>query len=672
MKKISIILIDWSVRESYHSIEYLNKQNIARDIYEIIWVEYYDYKSPVINEYAINGYVDKWIVLGQTGQYKKHLMYNEGIAAAGGEIIVICDSDAVFSSNFVGSVIKAFEKNNNIVLYLEEVRNISKCFYPFKMISPEEIMKIPNFINWDYTQKKPLGLLTDYNIIHFRNYGACFCARREDIIKAGGCDEHSHYASFLCGPYELGWRLVNGGLKEIWHEKEWILHLWHPWVNKDKEIFGLDDGYWLSLVALEAKNTKRIYPLVENEKIKKLRIGGKTGENFEKHATDKKNLDLKGLKENKSAQVSLPLKVKFGFWRAYFNAKRVLWKLKENFCFALTDLNYIMRKNLVRILDKTKVKAGKSGKILVVMEKFLSCEQYSSPINAKDELYENIKIILGQPHKVRIFYTGDSYRNKFEKSGLLIKEVLNFKPELIVFAPVSPEIDPTQEALRKITKELKIKLYIHIFNSAAQTKHKENMVEFADIIGLADGEALGGYKADNIKIFSVYGMVALKYFYDKKTEKDIDVSFVGSVRVNGKRNEHIEYLRKNGVKVYTRPYRLPLGEYSDILNRSKISINFCGEKGYESRLGGRIFEIISCKAMLLQENGAQAEKILNEGKDFVSFKNKEDLLEKIRHYLKRERERFSIAQSGHDKALKMYGARQTWINIFDKLGLKIK
>ncbi len=42
--KVSVILLDWGVRESFHSLAYLNRQTIARADYELIWVELYDHK----------------------------------------------------------------------------------------------------------------------------------------------------------------------------------------------------------------------------------------------------------------------------------------------------------------------------------------------------------------------------------------------------------------------------------------------------------------------------------------------------------------------------------------------------------------------------------------------------------------------------------------------------
>lgn len=42
--EVSIILIDWSVRESCHILDYLNTQTVERNKYEILWIEYYDRK----------------------------------------------------------------------------------------------------------------------------------------------------------------------------------------------------------------------------------------------------------------------------------------------------------------------------------------------------------------------------------------------------------------------------------------------------------------------------------------------------------------------------------------------------------------------------------------------------------------------------------------------------
>jgi len=147
MKKVSIILIDFSVRQSFHAIDCLNKQTFPRSAYEIIWVEYYDAKPERIQEHVEKGNLDKWLVLNQIGMHQRHLMWNEGIVAATGDIIVLADSDALFSPSFIESIVSTFDqhKGENIVLYLDELRSNNTSFFPLDntKASWEDIMQAP-------------------------------------------------------------------------------------------------------------------------------------------------------------------------------------------------------------------------------------------------------------------------------------------------------------------------------------------------------------------------------------------------------------------------------------------------------------------------------------------------------------------------------------------------
>jgi len=72
--KISVILLDWMCRESFHIFRYLNHQTVRRDEYEIIWIEYYS-RKPAEIETALQEsiasnqppIVDQWIGLGMVG-----------------------------------------------------------------------------------------------------------------------------------------------------------------------------------------------------------------------------------------------------------------------------------------------------------------------------------------------------------------------------------------------------------------------------------------------------------------------------------------------------------------------------------------------------------------------------------------------------------------------------
>lgn len=202
--------------------------------------------------------------------YHKHLMYNIGIVQSQGDIVVICDSDAMFPPDFVETVIATFRESPNSVVHFDEVRNAREEFYPFNYPSFEDVLG-PGVINW--RDGKTNGLWDTADPLHTRNYGACFCARRTDLIAIGGADEHLDYLGHVCGPYELTFRLVNKGLREIWHDQAFLYHTWHPGSDGDFNYIGPHDGRHMSATALAVRDTGRIMPLVENASIRGLREG---------------------------------------------------------------------------------------------------------------------------------------------------------------------------------------------------------------------------------------------------------------------------------------------------------------------------------------------------------------------------------------------------------------
>jgi len=274
---VSLILLDWSCRESFHMFQYLSNQTISREQYEIIWIEYYSRRSPEIaagleecKKLGKPPIVDKWIVLGMPNEvyYHKHFMYNLGITLSNGRIVTICDSDAIVSPTFIESIIKAFAADPNIVLHLDEVRNTSKKYYPFNYPTIKEVIS-EGCIN--FKNGKTIGILDTEDPIHTRNYGACMSALREDLINIGGADEHIDYLGHVCGPYELTFRLVNAGKKEKWHEEEFFYHVWHPGTDGRDNYLGPHDGRNMSSTALEILKTRRVAPLLENPAIEMLR-----------------------------------------------------------------------------------------------------------------------------------------------------------------------------------------------------------------------------------------------------------------------------------------------------------------------------------------------------------------------------------------------------------------
>src|SRR4051794_28932116 len=65
--RLSIILLDWSCRDSLHALRWLNQQNVPRDSYELIWIDLYDR----VPEAAL-AQADTVVTLHQRGLYHKH------------------------------------------------------------------------------------------------------------------------------------------------------------------------------------------------------------------------------------------------------------------------------------------------------------------------------------------------------------------------------------------------------------------------------------------------------------------------------------------------------------------------------------------------------------------------------------------------------------------------
>jgi hypothetical protein len=268
--RVSFILLDWSVRESPHIIHYLRDQTVAADDIEVIYLEFYDRAFDGLRAY--DDRVDIWAALEMPRDvyYNKHLMYNAGIVLASGDIVVVCDLDALVRPGFVERIIQGFEQDSNIVLHLDQFRSMRRDFYPFNFPTVDQVMGEGCINN---AGGVTTGLRDIEDALHTRNYGACFCAKRVDVIAIGGADMHIDYLGHVCGPYDMTFRLRNLGRRIVWADDEFLYHTWHPGTDGDANYLGPHDGRNLSTTAMEFLATGEIQPLAENPAIRMLRTG---------------------------------------------------------------------------------------------------------------------------------------------------------------------------------------------------------------------------------------------------------------------------------------------------------------------------------------------------------------------------------------------------------------
>ena len=273
----SIILLDWSCRERFHALDWLNRQTVPRERYELIWVELFGRIVPKALHEA-----DVLITCDQKGTYHKHEGYNAGLLAARGEVVTVCDSDAVFPPDFIESIVNSFQ------LSTAEPKALVLMHYEWRTDSeyPDGLSHIEGLRRFKWHDLWP-------------NVGACVSMRRIDAIRFGGFDEHSSYRGFICGPYDLAWRLVNAGLPEVWHDPAVALwHFAHPAPYFDPRLFSFANlRRWFEIThphyeyhavtAVESFSTGRVLPLKENPEVHRLRMSlRKIGTAYEeKYAT---------------------------------------------------------------------------------------------------------------------------------------------------------------------------------------------------------------------------------------------------------------------------------------------------------------------------------------------------------------------------------------------------
>ncbi|MHB8918290.1 MAG: glycosyltransferase family protein, partial [Desulfocucumaceae bacterium] len=263
-----------------------------------------------------------------------------------------------------------------------------------------------------------------------------------------------------------------------------------------------------------------------------------------------------------------------------------------------------------------------------------------SEFDPESRLFKNI-YYSGVAGRVEKFYYDQHYHSSGHEAmcRALVQKCGGFRPDLIVFIPpvkdiyLSPEekVAPGEEIFEAISRETGARLLMY------------------------DPGKHGRLAADPLGHF------------DQGLARDIDVCFWGSVPAGGKREEYINYLRENGVQVCTRNYRVGTERYSQILNRSKIALGLGKDGEVSFRLDSRALDILSSGCLLLQEGNIGE---LGPEVDYVPFPGKEELLEKIRHYLDNPGKRQAIARTGHDRVKREGGLRSFWAGELSGMGFR--
>jgi spore maturation protein CgeB len=295
-------------------------------------------------------------------------------------------------------------------------------------------------------------------------------------------------------------------------------------------------------------------------------------------------------------------------------------------------------------------------------------------------------------------------------NNLLLKTVEDSKPDLLFCFLFTEEIK--KETIEFITKQTQTKT----FNWFADDHWRLPIFSrfWAPLftkVSTTDSQAPAKYKSYGINnvIKTQWGVNTKLFHPQEKKEAGLDLTFVGlnySVR-----EKYINFLKNEGLPVAAfgsgwETGRIPKERTSIIWGSSKINLNFSESYAYGPKfwlksagrlfvkkelgrykldvmnIGGnlksalmmrhpqiksRVFEIPACGGFLLTGDADNLGDYYQNGKEVVIFKDRFDLADKCRYYLKHEDERQAIAQAGYQRTVKDHTYEQRFREIFKTL-----
>ena len=139
--------------------------------------------------------------------------------------------------------------------------------------------------------------------------------------------------------------------------------------------------------------------------------------------------------------------------------------------------------------------------------------------------------------------------------------------------------------------------------------------------------------------------------------KIYDVSFMG--RCYGERKEFVERLRNSDIKIATfgqgweEGGRVSQADMIRIYNQSKTVLNISKtSQGDKIQIKGRDFEVPGCGGMLLTQESEDIKEYFEPGNEIITYKNRDDVIQKIKYYLIHEKELNKISNNGYQRVLK--------------------
>lgn len=283
-------------------------------------------------------------------------------------------------------------------------------------------------------------------------------------------------------------------------------------------------------------------------------------------------------------------------------------------------------------------------------------------------------------------------KGKEKMNELLLSRVAKIRPDLVFFVLYRNEFFP--ETIKKLSADPAVLTFNWFCDDDWRWESfSRQWAPCFNFVGTTTRATLPKYQATGCQN-AIFTPWAVNHFYQKlNLSKKYDVSFVGMAHTNRKRT--IKELEKKGIKVacwgrFWPPGRLSTRRMIRIINQSKINLGFNTSSARltlgtrlpwwfypkmachsSDQVNARNFEVPGGGGFLLTSWVKGLDEFYRLNKEIAVYENFEELVEKIRYYLKHEEEREAIALAGYKRTLKDHTYEKRFQKIFRKMGLKL-
>ena len=250
-------------------------------------------------------------------------------------------------------------------------------------------------------------------------------------------------------------------------------------------------------------------------------------------------------------------------------------------------------------------------------------------------------------------------------SELLLEAVYYYNPDILFYFNFHDWV--THDIWKEISDKLPTKTIIWLGDDSWRFDETKPIWELFNLIVTTDKTGYEKRKGDYNVFLSQWA--CNHHLYRKlNLTKIYDISFVG--RCYGKRKEFIELLRENGINIITFGQgwegsgRISQADMIRIYNQSKIVLNISkSSRGDKIQIKGRDFEIPGCGSLSLTQESEEIKEYFEPGDEIITYKNIDESIQKIKYYLKHEKELNRIANNGYKRILREH----TYEKRFEKI-----